>query len=78
MVELYDKETGAALGAISQEQFQFLVDQLEEESLEDRDYYISRPTLDMLQERGIDPDLLALLRQALGNREGTEIQWRRS
>ena len=77
MIEFYDKETLDQLGTISQEQFQFMQDQLEEESLHDRDYYINRPTLDMFEQRGADPQLMALLRQALGNREDMEIVWRR-
>ena len=39
MIRLYDKDSGAELGTITKEQLQFLVDQLEQESLEDRDYY---------------------------------------
>jgi len=78
MIQLYDKETGASLGAITEEQLQFLVDQLEEESPEDRDYYINEPTLDAFEEAGADPALVALLREALGEREEMEIRWARS
>jgi hypothetical protein len=75
MIKLYDKETGAALGAITDAQLQFLIAQLEEESLTDRDYYINRDTLDGFEESGTDANLLALLRAALGNREEMEIRW---
>ncbi len=78
MIQLYDKETGASLGAITEEQLQFLVDQLEEESPEDRDYYINEPTLDAFEEAGADPALVALLRKALDEREEMEIRWARS
>ena len=47
MVELRDKETGRILGSISDEQLQFLIDQLEEESETDTDYYIDAATLSM-------------------------------
>jgi processive 1,2-diacylglycerol beta-glucosyltransferase len=77
MVELRDKETGRILGSISDEQLQFLNDQLEEESDTDADYYIDTATLDMFAERSIDPQLLTLLRDALGAREGMEIEWKR-
>ena len=77
MIEFYDKETLDLLGTLTPEQFQFMQDQLEEESLRDRDYYINQPTLDMFEQRGADPQLMALLRQALGNREDMEIVWRR-
>jgi hypothetical protein len=78
MIQLYDNETGAALGAITEEQLQFLVDQLEEESAEDRDYYINETTLEAFEEAGADPALLGLLRKALGEREEMEIRWVRS
>ena len=75
MVQLYDKETGAALGSISDEQFRFLMDQLEEESPHDQDYHINAVTLDYFQENGADESLLRILRSALGAREEMEIRW---
>ena len=75
MIKLYDKDTGVFLGTITEVQLQFLIDQLEEESTEDTDYYINQATLDLFEETGADADLLALLRQALGTREDIEIQW---
>ena len=78
MITLYDNETGAACGAITEAQLEFLIGQLEEESTEDTDYYIDRLTLDMFQANGADAGLLAVLRQALGDREGMEIRWSRS
>jgi hypothetical protein len=74
-IELLDGETGRPVGRITSAQLQWLVDQLEEESDDDRDYYIDRPTLDMLQEAGADPGLIQTLRSALGSREGMEIRW---
>src|SRR5438034_847946 len=58
MIQLYDKDTGAPLGAITEEHLQFLADQLEEESPEDQDYYINEPTLDAFEEAGAAPALL--------------------
>jgi hypothetical protein len=78
VVQLYDKETGAPLGAITEEQLQFLADQLEEESPDDQEYYVNEPTLDALGEAGGDPALLALLRTAMGERHEMEIRWARS
>ena len=75
MIEIRDKETGKLLGTISEEQLQFLIDNLEEEYAEDMDYYINAATLDMIEERGIDAGLLHLLRDALGTQEDMEIVW---
>jgi processive 1,2-diacylglycerol beta-glucosyltransferase len=77
MIELHDAERGMRLGTISDEQLQFLVDALEEESVEDKDYYISADTIDMLEEDGADRQLLQLLRGALGGREGMDVRWSR-
>ena len=78
MIELRDKETGAFLGTITEAQLQFLIDQLEEESRADRDYYINRDTLDVFQGQGIDHTLLTILQQALGTRQEMEIEWSRT
>lgn len=78
MVELYNKASGAHLATITEAQLQFLVDQLEEESLDDRDYYLNTATLEMFAKQGADPELLALLRRALGDREELDIVWSRT
>ena len=77
MIELFDNDTGTRLGAITEAQLTFLIRQLQEESAEDQDYYINRPTLEMFAGRGADPALLDLLRDALGDREDMEIRWAR-
>jgi hypothetical protein len=78
MIALHDKETGAFLGTITEAQLQFFIDQLEEESRKDRDYYINRDTLDLFQKQGIDHALLTFLQQALGTRSEMEIEWSRT
>lgn len=77
MVELYDAEHDALLGTLSDEQFQSLVESLEEESTSDQDYYIDAATIDMLEEEAADPGLVGMLRGALGAREGMDIRWER-
>lgn len=75
MIKLYDSATGALLGTVSEEQLQVLVDALEEESVEDRDYYINRATVDILEGRGAEPSLVRILRTALGERDDMDIRW---
>ena len=77
MINVYDNGTQTKLGEITQAQLQFLVDQLEETSLEDQDYYMDANTLAMLTEAGADTELLDLLRSGMGDREGFEIRWSR-
>lgn len=75
MQKLYDTETDKFIGTVSDEEFQLMVDQLEEESLDDTDYYVNQATLDLLGQAGASTHLLALLQQALGEREEMEVRW---
>jgi len=70
MILLYSQ-----VGELSEEQLDFLVDNLEEEWPEDRDYYINRQMLETLKQRGADATLLHMLTQALGDREEVDILW---
>ena len=78
MITIRDKDTNELLGTVSDEELQFLIDELEEESSEDTDYYINADTIDMLEGDGAAQGLVALLRKALGSRDGIEIRWSRS
>ena len=78
MIQLHDAESGAPIGPITDAQLEFLVDRLEEESPDDRDYYINRATVDGFEEEGADAALVALLRKALGERDEMEIRWTRT
>ncbi len=69
------KSTGAVLGHISREDLQFLIDQLEEESSSDTDYFINRDTVDLLEEAGGSATLVGMLRGAVGDSEGIDIAW---
>lgn len=75
MPRLYLADSGDTLGTITDAQLQFLVDQLEEEDLEDKDYYLDRDTLDHLREQGGEPELMALLEKALDGRDDVDIAW---
>ena len=76
MIELYEKNTDILLGSISADQLQYLIDQLEEESLEDKDYSITPLLLSAFEAGGADPDLIKLLRGALGDEDEVIIVWR--
>ncbi len=76
-IDLYDNDSGRALGEISESDLQFLIDNLEEETSDDQDYYLRPETLVMLEERGGSAELMGLLKRALGDGEGFEIRWQR-
>lgn len=63
------------IAEITQEQLDQLVELLEEESEEDRDYYIDRDTLEHLRDNDADPELVAVLEGALGEGEDMDMAW---
>ncbi len=78
VVRLVDKETGREVGSITDEQLELLQAELEEESPDDQDYWFDVASLDILEEAGTDPALIAVLRAALGDRDEMELRWERS
>lgn len=77
LIQLRDKNTNQVLGTIDDDDLRFLVDELEEESPTDQDYYFDSDTIDMLEDDGAPASLVALLRQVLGSQDGMEIRWER-
>ena len=73
MYALYVKSDHRFLGDISDDELKFLVDNLEEESLNDTDYDLSRLTLEYLRGNGLSQRLAALLDGALGDQDDIEI-----
>lgn len=77
MVTIKDKQTGQFIGSISEQQLQFLVDELEEEHRDDQDYYFHRSQIEIFKEMGADESLVELLERAMGELDELEIVWSR-
>ena len=77
-VRISDKSNGRMIGEISDQDFQFLVDQLEEESSRDTDYFVDQATVEILQAAGGSASLVSLLTTAVGSTDGVDITWQRS
>jgi hypothetical protein len=77
MIDLYNDTTGELIGQITDADLQVLVDALEEESTEDRDYFIDAATVDVIADGRATEHLVALLRKALGSTAGVDIRWER-
>ena len=75
MPRLIRLDTGDEIGTINDNQLAFLVDQLEEENEDDKEYFIDRDTLDLFSDNGADPELLALLEKAMGDDDEINIAW---
>ncbi len=78
MVKLFEKSANRYLGEISEEELQFLIDNLEEESLTDVDYYINTTMLDNLKEKGLSDNLANLIQTAMGVKTEVEIRFERA
>lgn len=75
MITLSLKDSGELLGEITESDLQLLIDQLEEEDEEDTDYFISPVTIDLLEQKGARPELVTMLREAVGDSEGVDVAW---
>ncbi len=78
MINLHDKNTQELIGEISEEQLQFLIDELVEEDSTDQDYYINRDQLDQFEKKGGDEALIQMLRDAMGTKVDIDIIWSKS
>lgn len=74
-IRIRNKADDSTIGFISDSEMDFLAAQLEEESSTDTDYYIDAQTLEMFQANGGHPELVAMLRNALGAGDGIDIAW---
>jgi hypothetical protein len=78
MATLRDKSDGSLIGNISEDDMRFLMEQLEEESEDDGDYYIDEGTVDLLEEEGGSVSLIKLLRDAVTEKaDGIDVEWTR-
>ena len=78
MVKVFKKDTNELLGRISEEELTFLKDQLEEEGLNDHDYYLRRETIEeFAASADATKHLVTVLKQGLRNDEAIEIRWER-
>jgi hypothetical protein len=75
MPRLYNKQTNALLGDVSETDIDCLVDVLEEEDSKDVDYFIDLDTVDILEDNGASAELVKLLRAAIGATEGVDVRW---
>lgn len=75
MIALYDVASGARVGRITEQQLAALIGWMEEESTEDRDYYLTAEDCELMLEQGIDPTLVAVLQEALKGREDMDLRY---
>lgn len=74
-VILTDLDGNRLIARITDAQLDTMLTHLEKESADDRDFYLTSATIDMLAEAGLDADVVTVLRAALGSRDGMDIHW---
>ena len=72
---LIDIEHNEEIGVVTEDQVQFLIDNLEEEGFEDQDYYIDSESLSFLAENGCDEELVTMLADALEDRVNIDVRY---
>lgn len=72
---LMDSEKEEEIGVITEDQVQFLLDNLAEEGAEDPEFYIDEDTLEFLAENSSDEELIALIAEALEGRPDLAIYY---
>lgn len=75
MIDLYNDTTGELIGHITEADLKVLVDALEEESTQDRDYYITTATIDVIADGRATEHLVGLLRKAVDGSDGVDLRW---
>jgi hypothetical protein len=78
MIRLYETSTNRLCGTLSDRQFDVLAEALEEEDLEEGESALSVETIELLEDQGVEPDLLDILRAALGDQPEVAIRCERS
>jgi hypothetical protein len=75
MIDLFRVSNNQLIGSITPADLEVLRLALEEESADDRDYYITAATIDIIADGTATEHLVGLLRTALGSDEGVDIRW---
>lgn len=74
MVQLIDRDMGVPIGVITPEEHAILVAALEKEGPHDHDYWVDAISLEAIEREHPEAGaLVALLRTAIGGREGVEV-----
>jgi hypothetical protein len=78
MIKLYNKDSNSFIGTINELDLKLLESILVEESDTDTDYFINPDTVDLIEDSKASPELVNLLRSAIGKSDGVEISWKKA
>ena len=75
MIRLFDNDNDQEIGQITEAQLDFLQEQLIEETLDSTTFSLAPATVDSLAMNGGDPEVVVLLRKAIGSRNSMELRF---
>ena len=75
MIRLFDNDSDQEIGQITESQLDFLQEQLIEETLDSTTFSLAPATVDSLAMNGGDPEVVGLLRKAIGSRTSMELRF---
>ena len=75
MIKLYDCDTDAEIGTITESQLDFLQEQLVEETIDTSSYNLTEANIESLEVNGADPEVVELLRKAISGRSSMELRY---
>jgi hypothetical protein len=75
MIRLFDGDSDAEIGEISEEQFGLMQESLVEETLDEYSYNIDAAALSALESSGAEAHVVNLLRRALGERTSMDVRF---
>lgn len=75
MVRLFDNDNEAEIGPITEDQLNFLQEELVEDTIDAYTFSLSPSSIDSLKKNGGDAALVEMLRLAIGSRASMEIRY---
>ena len=75
MIKLFDADNESEVGSINDIQLEQLMENLVEETIDEYSWNLNGSALAGLEANGVDAELVAMLRRALGNRTSMELRY---
>jgi hypothetical protein len=75
-IHLFNRDTGADLGEVTAGQVDQLGEFLEVEDADDHGYWINAEVVDYMEQEEADVGLIKILRTAIGDSDGVEVEWK--
>lgn len=75
MITLFDNEDDSEIGRITESQLDQFQEELVEETIDATTYELSVASIDRLEMNGAEPEVIELLRKAMGSRTSMEVRF---